>query len=196
MQFEAMAPVLPEIAAAMAVVRQADFTAALIRRLAERFFAGLRLVEHAPGFELFADRNAGVLIAYSLLLSGERGDAFPPQRPVRLSISAAARRFGVSRVHVRKLLRDAEEQGYLARVGSADGEVAAAAAFHRRHARFHCQRLPLSRPLRRHRRGRDRTAARRGLNADRMCGPMGACRVAPARFGVLAFRPHMGRQNR
>jgi CRP-like cAMP-binding protein len=124
MQFDAMAPVLPEIAAAMAVVRQADFTAALIRRLGERFFAGLRLVEHAPGFELFADRNAGVLIAYSLLLAGERGDAFPPQRPVRLSISAAARRFGVSRVHVRKLLRDAEDEGYLARAGSADGEVA------------------------------------------------------------------------
>jgi CRP-like cAMP-binding protein len=124
MQFDAMAPVLPEIAAAMAVVRQADFTAALIRRLGERFFAGLRLVEHAPGFELFADRNAGVLIAYSLLLAGERGDAFPPQRPVRLSISAAARRFGVSRVHVRKLLRDAEDEGYLARTGSADGEVA------------------------------------------------------------------------
>jgi hypothetical protein len=123
MQFEAMAQVLPEIAAASAVVRQADFTAALIRLLGERFIAGLRLVEHAPGFELFADRNAGVLIAYSLLLSGERGDAFPPQRPVRLSISAAARRFGVSRVHVRKLLRDAEEQGYLGRAGSADGEV-------------------------------------------------------------------------
>ena len=118
-----MAPVLPEIAPAMAVVRQADFTAALIRLLAERFFAGLRLIDHSPGFELFVDRNAGVLIAYSLLLSGERGDAFPPQRPVRLSISAAARRFGVSRVHVRKLLRDAEEQGYLARIGSADGEV-------------------------------------------------------------------------
>ena len=88
-----------------------------------RLFAGLRLIDHSPGFELFVDRNAGVLIAYSLLLSGERGDAFPPQRPVRLSISAAARRFGVSRVHVRKLLRDAEEQGYLARIGSADGEV-------------------------------------------------------------------------
>jgi hypothetical protein len=123
MQFKAMAPVLPEIAPAMAMVRQADFTAALIRRLGERFFAGLRLVEHSPGFELFADRNAGVMIAYSLLLAGDRGEAFPPQQPVRLSISAAARRFGVSRVHVRKLLRDAEEQGYLARVGSADGEV-------------------------------------------------------------------------
>ena len=57
MQFDAMAPVLPEIAAAMAVVRQADFTAALIRRLGERFFAGLRLVEHAPGVELIADRS-------------------------------------------------------------------------------------------------------------------------------------------
>lgn len=123
MQFQAMAPVLPEIAPAIAAVRRPDFTAALIKRLGQRFFAGLRIIEHAPGFELFADRNAGVMIAYSLLLAGERGDAFPPQQPVKLSISAAARRFGVSRVHVRKLLRDAEEQGYLSRPGSAEGEV-------------------------------------------------------------------------
>ena len=34
MQFQAMAPVLPEIAVPMAVLRQADFTAALIHRLA------------------------------------------------------------------------------------------------------------------------------------------------------------------
>jgi len=123
MQFKAMAPVLPEIAPAIAAVRRPDFTAALIRRLAERFLAGLRIIEHSPGFELFADRNAGVMIAYSLLLAGERGDTFPPQKPVRLSISAVARRFGVSRVHVRTLLRDAEEQGYLRRSGAAEGEV-------------------------------------------------------------------------
>jgi hypothetical protein len=42
---------------------------------------------------------------------------------VRLSISSVSRKFGVSRVHVRKLLRDATEEGYLARAGSADGEV-------------------------------------------------------------------------
>jgi hypothetical protein len=123
MQFNAMAQVLPEIAPAMAMVRRPEFAAALVRRLAERFLAGMRLIEHSPGFELFADRNAGVMIAYSLLLAGEPGDRFPPQQPVKLSISAVARRFGVSRVHVRTLLRDAEEQGYLRRSGAAEGEV-------------------------------------------------------------------------
>jgi len=122
-QLENMLPVFPELRAPLAALRRQDFMAAMIRRLGDRFIAGLRIVDHAPGLELFTDRNAGAVILFSLVLAGERDDAFPPQRPVRLSISSVSRRFGVSRVHVRKLLRDATEQGYLARAGSADGEV-------------------------------------------------------------------------
>jgi hypothetical protein len=123
MQFENMMPVFPELREPLAAVRRQDFMAALIRRLADHFLAGMRIVDHAPGLELFTDRNAGIMILFSLLLAGERDDAFPPQQPVRLSISSVSRKFGVSRVHVRKLLRDATEQGYLARAGSADGEA-------------------------------------------------------------------------
>jgi DNA-binding GntR family transcriptional regulator len=39
----------------------------------------------------------------------------PPRRPVPLSISAVANRFGVSRPHVRTLLRDAEDAGLIRR---------------------------------------------------------------------------------
>jgi DNA-binding GntR family transcriptional regulator len=51
------------------------------------------------------------------MLAGETGDTIPPARPIRLSISAIAGRFGVSRVHVRTLLRDAETAGLIERTG-------------------------------------------------------------------------------
>jgi hypothetical protein len=122
-QFENMMPVFPELRAPLSLINDRNFMLVLIRRLHDRFVAGLRIVDHAPGLELFIDRNAGIMVLFSLLLAGDSDDVFPPQRPVRLSISAVSRRFGVSRVHVRKLLRDATEQGYVARAGSADGEV-------------------------------------------------------------------------
>ena len=43
----------------------------------------------------------------------------PPTRPVRVSISELARRFSVSRVHVGRLLRDAETEGLIERSASA-----------------------------------------------------------------------------
>lgn len=118
--FAAMALVAAEAGTAAAVVRRDDFTRALVRQLMEHFTAGLRVLDYAPELALFADHNSGMMILFSLLLSGEPEDAFPPAQPVTVSISALARRFGVSRVHVRKLLRDAERQGFVARVAGAD----------------------------------------------------------------------------
>ena len=40
-------------------------------------------------------------------------DAFPPEQPFELSISAAARRFGVSRTHIRRMLLAAERERLL-----------------------------------------------------------------------------------
>ena len=68
-----------------------------------------------PGLDLFSQRNAGLTILNALLLSGEAGDTFPPEGPIRFSVAGLARRFGVSRPHVRKLLRDAERVGFLTR---------------------------------------------------------------------------------
>ena len=70
--------------------------------------------------DLFAERDAGLMILNALLLSGEPGDAFPPAGPVHYSIARLARRFAVSRPHVRKLLRDAAHRGLL-RLGGEEG---------------------------------------------------------------------------
>lgn len=70
--------------------------------------------------DLFPEHQAGLLVLNALLLSGEPGDVFPPAGSVRYSIAGLARRFGVSRPHVRKLLRDAERRGIL-RLGGDEG---------------------------------------------------------------------------
>jgi hypothetical protein len=71
--------------------------------------------QRKPGLDLFSQRNAGLTILTDLTLAGSAGDAFPPQGPIRFSVAGLARRFGVSRPHVLKLLRDAQKVGFLRR---------------------------------------------------------------------------------
>jgi DNA-binding GntR family transcriptional regulator len=63
------------------------------------------------------------MIPLSLLPAGNDDDAIPPRRPVPISISAIANRFGISRVHVRTVLRDAEAQGLIERTGKDGSQV-------------------------------------------------------------------------
>ena len=63
------------------------------------------------------------MILFSLLLAGQDDDTVPPRRPVPISISALANRFGISRVHVRTVLRDAETQGLIERTGKDGSQV-------------------------------------------------------------------------
>ncbi len=121
MLLEATAPMLAEGTIVLDNLSRDDFMRAFVRQLGDHFFAGLRVLDHAPGLGLFAERNAGVMIMFSLLLAGAPDDTMPPAGPVAVSISDLSRRFGVSRAHVRKLLRDAAEEGYLERTGGEEG---------------------------------------------------------------------------
>jgi AraC-like DNA-binding protein len=121
-QFEAVAPVLPEAGRALALMHDTEFNYALVRALGDYFSAGFRILAHTPGLALFAERSSGMIILFSLLLAGEAGDAFPPTAPVPVSIAETARRFGVSRTHILRLFREAEDTGLLTRTG-AKGEA-------------------------------------------------------------------------
>ncbi|MBA3904749.1 MAG: hypothetical protein C0522_13940, partial [Rhodocyclaceae bacterium] len=123
LHFTAMAPLLPEGEAALAVLDDQTFARAFTGAMVARFSFGFRFLKHVPDLGLFADRNAGMLILASLLSAGEVDDTVPPTRPVRVSISALARRFAVSRPHVLKLMRDAAEQRFIERVGPAGGSI-------------------------------------------------------------------------
>jgi hypothetical protein len=118
--FAAMAPLCAEGEgpALVAALDDPRFTPAYVRRLGDDYCAGVRLLHHVPQLRLFAERNAGMLVLFSLLVSMPGSDSLLPGAPVQVSVSGLARRFAVSRVHVLKLLRDAEVEGFIARAGS------------------------------------------------------------------------------
>jgi hypothetical protein len=66
-----------------------------------------------PLFRIFFHRQAGPHFAYSLMIQGDA--ECPPRGPLRISIADTAKRLDVSTVHIRRLLRDAEQEGLLAR---------------------------------------------------------------------------------
>ena len=119
---EAVRVVYPDAAAAF-MLGDPEFEAAYVRGTAGCFLDGLRVVDIVPDLQLFLDRNAGLMILFSMLLAGELDDTVPPARPVTISISGIAGRFGVSRVHVRTLLRDAEAAGLIERTGENSGHI-------------------------------------------------------------------------
>lgn len=119
--FDAIARLLPDGEEAQAAMASPAFMPAFLSQLARTYLAGLYYVDHVPEMQLFLDRNAGLMLLFSLCLAASPGDCFPPAEQVSVSLSAAARSFGVSRGHLRKLLKDAVAMGYLAR--SSDGEA-------------------------------------------------------------------------
>ncbi len=121
--FDALRQVLPEAVSYRAALENPEFVKAFVAMLGERFIAGLRILGHAPALEMFAERNAGMVILFSLALGGPEDGPFPADVPVDLSINALATRCSVSRKHVLTILRDAEAEGLLARGGAANNAV-------------------------------------------------------------------------
>ena len=120
--FDAMALVSPEGKVYRDALADEAFERALVRRVAEDFLAGFRPMEDPNARELFGDRTAGLMIAFSLVTAGAP-EEFPPRELVTVSISALARHFGVSRAHVRKLLRDAAAAGYISQPSGETSKV-------------------------------------------------------------------------
>jgi len=122
-QFDAMRLVIPAAVAYRAALNDQAFLETFVLELGRRFIAGLRVLDSAPELAMFAERNAGMMVLFSLALAGPADERFPPSRPVPLSINALATKFSVSRKHVLTLLRDAEGQGLLRRGGIANDEI-------------------------------------------------------------------------
>ncbi len=116
---KAMTLVMPEAHSIRAALADEAFEGVLIRHFGAHFLDGNRMIDDPVARSLIGDRNAGLMIVFSLAAAGGP-DNFPPRQPVTISISALARHFGVSRGHVRKWLTDAAESGYIARSGADD----------------------------------------------------------------------------
>lgn len=84
------------------------------------FRAGYRMVHAAPALRGIIDRDAGMpMMICALLASADYAPLVPAElRPV--TVSDLARRFSVSRMHVRSVQRDAESAGLLIRHGDTE----------------------------------------------------------------------------
>ena len=116
-------PVFPDGAVLADRLDDLAFVRAFLAAMFGRYKDGFRLIMYTPGLGLFGDRSAGMMIASTLLAAGAEDDTVPPSRPFAISISELSRRFGVSRVHVAKMLRDAVQDGLIVRGGDKGEEI-------------------------------------------------------------------------
>jgi len=65
----------------------------------------------------FADRNAGLVILWDVLLSAKDGDTYPPRGLLKMSVTEMSQKYSVSRSHVFRLFCDAEKLELLTRNG-------------------------------------------------------------------------------
>jgi hypothetical protein len=118
----ATAIVEPRIDAILARLGEPTVALAVQRRQCEGFLdADLRPVGWPDVAGVLMHRLAGWQIIADVLTRDEQGGAFPPRGPIAFSIAASARRFTVSRVHIRRFLKLADEAGLLSFDG--DGTV-------------------------------------------------------------------------
>jgi hypothetical protein len=116
-QLRAVALVRPEAQEALAQFDHPAFHPAFTAAQVDEFLGGFRFYSYAPDIRLFAERNAGLFVLFSIAFARADDDTMPPTRPVPVSASALAKRFHVSRTHVIAMLREAVAAGLLERPG-------------------------------------------------------------------------------
>jgi hypothetical protein len=116
-QMSAASIVIPELRTISNLLGNDAFEREIVRWFGDRFVEGFRFVMHCPELAMFAEHNAGMVILFSLMLPDNPSGTFPPDAPVTTSVAGLARRFKVSRTHVLRLLRAAEREGHIKRVG-------------------------------------------------------------------------------
>ena len=114
LHFAAMAPLLPDGEDLRHALDDPAFLRAFVIAMESAFRTGFRFTND-PQLHRIIDRNAGILIMASLVAGGAADDTVPPSHPVPVSVSALARCFAVSRVHVMGLLDEAAAAGVLMR---------------------------------------------------------------------------------
>jgi hypothetical protein len=117
-QFEAMAMIMPSAQQALPLFGRAEFELGLARAIGDAFVSGTRMLAHAPDLQPLADRSAGMVVLFSLLLASHEAGAFVVNRRTALSIAALARQFRVSRSQILRVLREAEARNLIAGTGT------------------------------------------------------------------------------
>lgn len=120
-ELEAMAQIDPSIAPAVANIHSPTFFSGFIAEMGKLALDAVRNPQPALNpLSNYGERTAGMLVLYALLSAADTGEHFPPVGPVSFSVPSLSKRFGVSRTHIRRLLRELEQVGYF-RSGSIEG---------------------------------------------------------------------------
>lgn len=122
-QLTAIAPLHPEVMTLVARLDEPEIFARYVALVGEGLLASTLLLqpERPPPFNLFSRRRSGLVMLWTLLLSPPEADAWPPVGYFPVSVNDIARRAGVSRPHLQRLLDDGERAGLLAK--GADGRI-------------------------------------------------------------------------
>lgn len=112
---ESIALIAPEIRSLTANFDDAAFRAYMAAMGEFLLTLGPRSHPDLKEFDALANRNSAVLAIYMLVQAAYRDGPFPQPGEARVSASAMARRLSVSRMHVQRLLREAEAAGFIAR---------------------------------------------------------------------------------
>jgi hypothetical protein len=70
-------------------------------------------------YRIFLNRYAGIQI--TMVFGAEGSEQFPTQAPIAFSAAAIAKRFHVSRIHIKRMMDQAEREGFISRKG--DGAI-------------------------------------------------------------------------
>ncbi len=107
--FRGTAMVIPRRSDAIAALQCEDVLAAFLQVFGGYFCAGMRMFKLGAGLTSFAQRNAALAILLGLLVASEQNGRAGSPVTVRISIAELARRFGVSRPQVVRVLDNAVE---------------------------------------------------------------------------------------
>jgi len=111
---ESAAIVEPAAARVLACLDVPAVFESYVRCISEAYLEGLKDIDtDDPFFRTFMHSYAGTQIVHGLVVAGK--DAFPPRDPIAFRLTETAKRFSVSRLHVRRMM-DAAQQGGLLRL--------------------------------------------------------------------------------
>lgn len=109
---ECAALVEPEIVRVIERLDDPEVYDAFVLSISQGYLDSLdHLDDQSPIFRTFMHRYAGIQIVHALIL--ECPEAFPPLGPIAFSPVATAKRFGVSRMHVRRMMEAARTEGLM-----------------------------------------------------------------------------------
>ncbi|MDQ0462346.1 AraC-like DNA-binding protein [Caulobacter ginsengisoli] len=122
-QLRAIAPLRPEAAQVADRIGDPQVFARFVALTGEGLLAATLLLrpQQPPPFNLISRRRSGLVMLWTLLLSAPQAGVWPPAGAFPVSVNDLARRSGVSRMHLQRLLDDTVRAGMLAR--GQDGTV-------------------------------------------------------------------------